>query len=114
MDIFTYPFSRGRVFDNIEEDSGQYDDSAEIFWASGTAFITRKSIFETVGGFDETLFAHMEEIDYHWKSQLAGYTVWVQPKSVIYHIGGATLPYQSPKKIYLNQIMILKKIIGLV
>ena len=102
MDIFTYPFSRGRVFDNIEEDSGQYDDSAEIFWASGTAFITRKSIFETVGGFDETLFAHMEEIDYHWRCHLMGHSVWVEPKSVIHHMGGATLAYGSPEKTYLN------------
>jgi GT2 family glycosyltransferase len=102
MDIFTYPFSRGRVFDTIEEDSGQYDDSVEIFWASGTAFITRKLVFEIVGGFDETLFAHMEEIDYHWRCHLMGYSVWVEPKSVIHHMGGATLAYGSPEKTYLN------------
>jgi GT2 family glycosyltransferase len=102
MDIFTYPFSRGRVFDTIEIDEGQYNDSTEIFWASGTAFITRKSIFETVGGFDETLFAHMEEIDYHWRCHLMGNTVWVEPKSVIHHMGGATLAYGSPEKTYLN------------
>jgi GT2 family glycosyltransferase len=102
MDIFTYPFSRGRVFDMIEIDKGQYDDSAEIFWASGTAFITRKSIFEMAGGFDETLFAHMEEIDYHWRCHLMGNSVWVEPKSVIYHMGGETLAYGSPEKTYLN------------
>jgi len=102
MDIFTYPFSRGRVFDTIEEDSGQYDDSAEIFWASGTAFITRKSVFEIVGGFDETLFAHMEEIDYHWRCHLMGHSVWVEPTSVIHHMGGETLSYGSPEKTYLN------------
>ena len=102
MDIFTYPFSRGRVFDTIEEDSGQYDDSVEIFWASGTAFITRKLVFEIVGGFDETLFAHMEEIDYHWRWHLMGHSVWVEPKSVIHHMGGATLAYGSPEKTYLN------------
>ena len=102
MDIFTYPFSRGRVFDSIEKDTGQYDDSAEIFWASGTAFITLKSIFKTVGGFDETLFAHMEEIDYHWRCHLMGHSVWVEPKSVIHHMGGKTLAYGSPQKTYLN------------
>ena len=102
MDIFTYPFSRGRVFDTIEEDSGQYDDSVEIFWASGTAFITRKSVFEIVGGFDEILFAHMEEIDYHWRCHLMGHSVWVEPTSVIHHRGGATLAYGSPEKTYLN------------
>jgi GT2 family glycosyltransferase len=102
MDIFTYPFSRGRVFDTIEIDNGQYDDSTEIFWASGTAFITRKATFEIVGGFDEILFAHMEEIDYHWRCHLMGNSVWVEPKSVIHHMGGKTLAYGSPEKTYLN------------
>ncbi|MAJ44345.1 MAG: hypothetical protein CMF96_06325 [Candidatus Marinimicrobia bacterium] len=102
LDKYGFPFARGRIFDFVEEDLGQYDDPSEIFWASGTAFITKKKIFHKVGGFDETLFAHFEEIDYHWKCKLAGYKVWVNPKSVIYHIGGATLSYQSPTKKYLN------------
>ena len=102
LDKFGFPFARGRIFDTIEKDNGQYDNSCEIFWASGTAFITLKSIFQSMGGFDETLFAHFEEIDYHWKCKLAEYSIWVQPESVIYHIGGATLSYQSPKKTYLN------------
>ncbi len=102
LDIFGYPFSRGRIFDTIESDSGQYDNSEQVFWASGTAFITRKSIFNKVGGFDETLFAHMEEIDYHWRCHLMGYDVWVEPQSIIHHQGGATLAYGSPEKTYLN------------
>ena len=102
IDVFGYPFSRGRIFDTIENDNGQYENSEQIFWASGTAFITRKSLFEKVGGFDETLFAHMEEIDYHWKCHLMGYDVWVEPQSSIQHQGGATLSYGSPEKTYLN------------
>ena len=82
--------------------NGQYDDSAEIFWASGTAFITRKSIFENIGGFDETLFAHMEEIDFHWRSYMSGLNVYVEPKSIIYHKGGGTLNQNSSQKTYLN------------
>ena len=102
MDKYCSPFSRGRVFNTIEKDVGQYNDPCKIFWASGTAFITRKNIFEQIVGFDETLFAHMEEIDYHWKCQLLGYEVWVEPQSVVYHHGAITLPISSPKKTYLN------------
>ena len=102
MDKYCYPFARGRVFNTIEKDEGQYDDSCRVFWASGTAFLTKRNIFEQIGGFDETLFAHMEEIDYHWKCQLLGYEVWVEPKSVVYHHGALTLPKSSPQKTYLN------------
>jgi len=102
MDIFVIPFARGRLFDTVEEDLGQYEDAAEIFWASGTAFLTRNSIFQEMGGFDEVLFAHMEEIDYHWKCHLAGYSVYIQPESVVYHKGAVTLPESSPVKTYLN------------
>ena len=102
MDKYCYPFARGRIFHSIEKDNGQYDDSIKIFWASGTGFITKKNIFEQLGGFDETLFAHMEEIDYHWKCQLAGYHLHINPKSVIYHLGGGTLSYYSSYKTYLN------------
>tara|TARA_Y100000588_G_scaffold374688_1_gene450064 strand:- start:79 stop:1101 length:1023 start_codon:yes stop_codon:yes gene_type:complete len=102
MDKYCSPFARGRVFNTIEKDLGQYDDSCKIFWASGTAFLTQKNIFEKLNGFDETLFAHMEEIDYHWKCQLLGYEIWVEPKAVIYHHGAITLPTSDPKKTYLN------------
>jgi len=102
MDILCYPFTRGRIFNNIEIDSNQYNERAQIFWASGTGFLTKKTILNTVGGFDSNLFAHMEEIDYHWKCQLLGYQVWCEPKSVIYHSGGQTLSYESPYKTYLN------------
>ncbi len=102
IDKYCYPFTRGRIFHTIENDNGQYDDIIKIFWASGTGFITKKSIFKKVGGFDETLFAHMEEIDYHWRCQLNGYCVYVNPKSIIYHLGGGTLSYYSSYKTYLN------------
>ena len=102
LDIFCFPFSRGRIFNTIEKDNNQYDKSDYIFWASGTGFMTRKSIFNKVNGFDKTLFAHMEEIDYHWKCHLNNYDVYVEPKAIIYHKGGSTLKYGSYKKIYLN------------
>jgi len=102
MDKYCFPFARGRIFSTVEKDEGQYDESIQIFWASGTAFLTRKNVFDKVGGFDEILFAHMEEIDYHWKSQMLGNEIWVEPASVIYHKGAVTLPVSSPKKTYLN------------
>ncbi len=102
MDLLVFPFVRGRIFDTVEEDRGQYDDPREIFWASGTAFLTRSDIFRAMGGFDETLFAHMEEIDYHWRCHLAGYRVVVEPGAVVYHRGAVTLPPSSPLKTYLN------------
>ena len=102
LDKYCFPFARGRIFNTIEKDEGQYDDPCKIFWASGTAFITRKNIFQQIGGFDETFFAHMEEIDYHWKCQLLGYEIWAEPKSVVYHHGAITLPRTSTYKTYLN------------
>ena len=102
MDKYCFPFARGRIFNTVEKDEGQYDEPCKIFWASGTAFLTRKDVFNKIGGFDEILFAHMEEIDYHWKSQMLGNEIWVEPASVIYHKGAVTLPVSSPKKTYLN------------
>ena len=102
LDVFCYPFCRGRVFETIEKDSMQYDSEEEIFWASGAAFATKKDIFIKAGMFDTKLFAHMEEIDYHWRCQMMGYRIIISPESVIYHEGGATLPYKSYKKVYLN------------
>ena len=102
IDKYCYPFARGRIFYTQEDDTGQYDNIQKIFWASGTAFITKKLIFKKLGGFDQVLFAHMEEIDYHWKCYLNGYSVYVNPKSLVYHLGGATLSYNSAYKTYLN------------
>ena len=102
IDYLVFPFTRGRIFNTIEEDKKQYDGSKKIFWASGAGFLTKKNIFKKLSGFDEKFFAHMEEIDYHWKSYLAGYSVWVDPKAILYHLGGGTLAMQSPKKTYLN------------
>ena len=102
MDYLVFPFSKGRIFNTVEKDIGQYDKKAQIFWASGTCFLTKKQIFYDVGGFDETLFAHMEEIDYHWRCQMRGYEVWIEPKSVVYHHGATTLKNSSPFKTYLN------------
>ena len=85
IDYLVYPFSRGRIFNTIEKDMGQYEKKKKIFWASGTAFLTRQEIFKSIGGFDESLFAHMEEIDYHWKCLLYKYDIYIIPKSIIYH-----------------------------
>lgn len=101
IDMFGYPFSRGRVFDDCEEDRGQYDIATPIFWASGAALFVRATIYHEVKGLDEYFFAHQEEIDLCWRMQLAGYTIMACPQSVIYHVGGGTLP-QGERKIYLN------------
>lgn len=103
MDIFCFPFARGRIFEKIEKDSGQYDNvSDRIFWASGTAFLARKELLIKAGLFDETFFAHMEEIDLQWRLQLMGYEIVVEPKSVVWHRSGYTLGAESPFKKYLN------------
>ena len=102
IDYLCYPFVRGRLFNYLELDSNQYDDACKIFWASGTAFITKKEIFNQIGGFDEFFFCHMEEIDYHWKCQSLGYEVWSQPEGFLYHKGGQTLNYGSSEKIFYN------------
>lgn len=102
IDGLGIPFARGRVFDVCEEDRGQYDDIAPIFWASGAAMFVRASVYNNCGGLDEYFFAHMEEIDLCWRMQLAGYSVMVCPQSVVYHVGGGTLPKGNKRKIYLN------------
>ena len=102
IDVFCYPFCRGRIFNTVEKDLGQYDSKENIFWASGAGFATKKDIFFKAGMFDTKLFAHMEEIDYHWRCQMMGYKIIVCPESVIFHEGGATLSYESYKKTYLN------------
>ena len=102
IDRFGYPFSRGRIFDVLEEDKGQYDQPVPIFWASGAALCIRHSTFDEVGGFDAFFFAHQEEIDLCWRLQLSGYSIQSCPASVVYHIGGGTLPKNNPKKVFLN------------
>ncbi|MBO7198624.1 MAG: glycosyltransferase family 2 protein [Alistipes sp.] len=101
IDYLGYPFCRGRILSCVEEDKGQYDDSRDIFWASGAALCCRRAVFEQLGGFDEDFFAHMEEIDLQWRMQLSGWRIVVEPKSVVYHLGGGTLPASS-HKIFLN------------
>lgn len=102
IDNFGYPFSRGRVFDICETDHGQYDDAEPCFWASGAAMFVRSDIFHELGGLDEYFFAHQEEIDFCWRIHLAGYKVFVQPASVVYHVGGGTLPKGNSRKAFLN------------
>jgi GT2 family glycosyltransferase len=102
IDAIGYPFTRGRIFETCEIDHGQYDDSAQIFWATGAALFVKSKVFHEVDGFDEYFFAHQEEIDLCWRMQRLGYTIYVEPKSKVYHVGGGTLPMGSRKKVYLN------------
>ncbi len=102
LDILAFPFGRGRLFLSQERDSGQYEDEASIFWASGTALMIRKNDFEEAGEFDETFFAHQEEIDLQWRLHLMGRDVKVIPSSIVYHKNAVTLPAQSVQKHYLN------------
>ncbi len=102
IDRYGYPFCRGRIFNTIEEDKGQYEEITEVFWASGACMMVRSSAFRTCGGFDDSFFAHMEEIDLCWRMQNAGFTIYYLPDPVVYHVGGGTLSYNSPYKTYLN------------
>jgi GT2 family glycosyltransferase len=102
IDQYGYPFCRGRIFDTIEKDNGQYDDETEIFWASGACFFIRKEIYRKLNGFDCEFFAHQEEIDLCWRAFNLGYKAKYTSKSVVYHIGGATLKESNPKKTFLN------------
>jgi len=102
IDKYGYPFCRGRLFESVEKDAGQYDDCIEIFWATGAALFVRSEIYHQLGGLDEDFFAHMEEIDFCWRIKNLGYKVMVQPKSVVYHVGGGTLPKQNSLKTFLN------------
>ena len=102
IDRFGYTFCRGRVFDAIEEDTNQYNTPAEIFWASGACMLTRKKTYETLGGLDEDFFSHMEEIDLCWRMKNQGYKIMYCPGSVVYHLGGGSLPQGNPFKTYLN------------
>jgi len=97
-----FPFCRGRIFNDTEEDLGQYNSQVEVFWASGAAFMIRNSVFRELNGFDEDFFAHMEEIDLCWRIQRSGKKIFVIPNSEVYHLGGGTLGYESPTKLYFN------------
>lgn len=102
IDRYGYPFCRGRVFETLEQDQGQYDTDVEIFWASGACFAIRKTVFDNLEGFDSDFFAHQEEIDLCWRSFNAAHTTKFVHQSVVYHVGGATLNTSSPTKTYLN------------
>ncbi len=102
LDRHGYPFTRGRIFDTLEEDRGQYDDPRDVFWVSGAAIMLRRSALDRVGLLDERFVMHMEEIDLCWRLRRAGYRVVSEPGSVVYHIGGASLPQGNPRKTYLN------------
>lgn len=102
IDEYGYPFCRGRIFQHIENDNGQYNDTIEIFWATGACMFVRADLYKQFGGFDEDFFAHMEEIDYCWRLKNSGYRIMYCPDSMVYHVGGGTLPKKSSQKTYLN------------
>src|SRR6201985_1325167 len=112
IDSLGYPFCRGRIFYEVEEDKGQYEESGEVFWASGAAMFIKKKCWDEVGGFDDRFFAHMEEIDLCWRLKNRGYKVMYCAQAEIYHLGGGTLNTENPFKTYLNfrnNLMLLKK-----
>ncbi|WP_026705097.1 glycosyltransferase family 2 protein [Flavobacterium soli] len=102
LDKFGYPFCRGRIFDTLEKDMGQYDNDLPIFWASGACFFIRSEVFHELGGFDADFFAHQEEIDLCWRIFNKGYTIKYCHSSKVFHVGGATLQEGSPMKTFLN------------
>jgi len=102
IDKYGYPFCRGRLFFTIEEDEGQYNDTREIFWATGACLFVRAELYHKLGGLDEDFFAHMEEIDFCWRLKNHGYKIMYCPDSIVFHIGGGTLPKSSSRKTYLN------------
>jgi GT2 family glycosyltransferase len=102
IDNLGYPYCRGRIFENVEEDKGQYNDETEIFWASGCCLFIRSEDFWTQNGFDARFFAHQEEIDLCWRLKNSGRKIYYTGKSTIYHVGGGTLQKQNPRKTYLN------------
>ena len=102
IDKFGYPYCRGRIFNSVEEDGGQFDDRSDIFWASGACLFIRNSVFSELRGMDEAYFAHMEEIDLCWRAKNIGYDIRFVAESTVYHVGGATLKNTNPKKTFLN------------
>lgn len=102
IDKMGYPFCRGRILSNTEEDNGQYDDTLSVFWATGACLMVRSEVYRACGGLDNRFFAHMEEIDLCWRMQLLGFNIAAVPSSMVYHVGGGTLSVESPQKTYLN------------
>ncbi|MEM7486230.1 MAG: glycosyltransferase family 2 protein [Bacteroidota bacterium] len=102
IDRLGYPFCRGRIFQALEKDNGQYNDVKEVFWATGACMFIRSDVFKSLGGFDEDYFAHQEEIDLCWRAKNSGHKVYYVGKSHVYHLGGSTLANMNPKKTFLN------------
>lgn len=102
IDVLGYPFCRGRIFSHLEDDHGQYDDTCQVFWATGACLFIRSEVFRESGGFDEDFFAHMEEIDLCWRLNQKGFKIYYQGKSKVYHVGGGTLSASNPRKTHLN------------
>lgn len=102
IDKYGYPFCRGRLFQYLEVDDGQYESAIEVFWATGACLFVRSDVFHRFGGLDDSFFAHMEEIDFCWRIKNEGFKVYCCPQSVVFHIGGGTLPKKSPQKTFLN------------
>jgi GT2 family glycosyltransferase len=114
IDKYGYPYCRGRIFETLEKDNGQYDDNCEIFWASGACFFIRSSVYKELKGFDPDFFAHQEEIDLCWRAFNKGHKIKYNSRSVVYHVGGATLQQGNPRKTFLNfrnsLLMLLKNL----
>ncbi len=102
VDKFCFPYCRGRVLSSIERDRGQYNEPAQVFWASGAAMLIRSELWHEYGGLEECFFAHMEEIDLCWRLQRGGWQIWAATDAAVYHVGGGTLPNNSPRKLYFN------------
>jgi len=102
LDKNFYPFCQGRIFEEVEEDLGQYDENKEVFWATGACLFIRSEVYHKMGGLDDDFFAHMEEIDLCWRIKKTGHQIYYCAKSQVYHVGGGTLDYMNPKKTYLN------------
>lgn len=102
IDRYGYPFCRGRIISQVEQDDGQYDDQRSVMWATGACLVIRSKIYKDTGGLDGQFFAHMEEIDLCWRIKNFGYQIMVYPQSTIFHLGGGTLPNNSPRKLFLN------------
>lgn len=112
MDLHAFPFCRGRIFDTVEQDAGQYDTDIDVFWASGAAFFIKTKVWKEVGGLDVDLFAHMEEIDLCWRLKNLGYRIMCCTAAEVYHLGGGTLNANNPHKTYLNfrnNLLIMQK-----
>ena len=102
IDRYGFPFCRGRIFSALEEDTGQFNEPSKVFWASGACMMVRMDAYRKAGGLDPVFFAHMEEIDLCWRLQSYGYEIWYTPDTQVYHVGGGSLPNESPGKLYLN------------